>query len=458
MKLARLARSAGLRLAMVHVVVFAIAVTILFWIVYWEIANHTHQQLSESIRIEAFELVDEARRDGIARVAATINSRLLASGQPNLVYLLVDAEGRKLAGNLDMADLAPGWHHLRRPADGRLGPPDEDDPILSQATPLSGGGTLVVGADTHPSEELLEWIVAAFFWSGAIVVIAALAGGLALGLSMARRVEAVNLATARIIDGALGERIAVRGSGDEFDRLAVHLNRMLDRIQSLMDGLRQVSNDIAHDLRTPLTRLRQHLERTRSGPRAEADYVRAVDRAIEETDDILATFGALLRIAQIEAGSRSQGFTNVDLAEICARIHEAYSVVAEDAGRQFRAEIRGPAPVRGDPELLTQMLANLVENALVHTPEGSPIELAAGLRDGRAVVSIADRGPGIPMTDRARVLERFVRLDSSRSTPGSGLGLSLVAAMAKLHGIELRLEDNGPGLRVILEFPRPTVA
>ena len=363
---ARLARSAGFRLAMAHAAVFAVAIAVLLWIVYWATSSYAHQQLTESIRVEGYELVGEARRDGIAHVAATINARLLASGEPNLAYLLIDATGRKLAGNLEAAELAPGWHNLRRPADGSLGTPAEDDTFLSQTIALYGGGTLVVAADTHPREELLEWIVAAFSWAGTVAVLVALAGGLALGLGMSRRVEAVNLAAARIIDGDLGERIAVRHTDDEFDRLAVQLNRMLDRIQTLMEGLRQVSNDIAHDLRTPLARLRQRLDRTRSGQPTQEDYRHAVDRAIEETDAILATFSALLRIAQIEAGHRSQGFAITDLSEIATRVDEAYGVVAEDEGRCLRTEIDHSVQVKGNSELLTQMLANLIENALNH--------------------------------------------------------------------------------------------
>lgn len=449
----RLSSSVGFRLAIVHAAVFAVAIAVLFGIVYWATSSYAHTQFTENIRVEGYELAGEARRDGIAHVAETINARLLASGEPNLVYLLTDASGHKLAGNLEPARLAPGWHDLRRPTDGSLGPSDDDDPIRVQATLLAGGATLAVGADTHPREELLEWIITAFIWAGSTAVIVALAGGLALGLGMSRRVEAINLAAARIIDGDLGERIAVRGGSDEFDRLAVQLNRMLDRIQSLMDGLRQVSSDIAHDLRTPLARLRQRLERARDHSGTIGDYELAVDRAIEETDAILGTFGALLRIAQIEAGSRSQGFTNVDLAAIGRCIHDAYGPVAEDEGRPFATAIGGSVRVRGDPELLTQMLANLVENVLTHTPAGTPIDLAVDLRDGRPMAAVADHGPGIPEVERGRVLQRFVRLDRSRSTPGSGLGLSLVAAVAELHGATIRLEDNNPGLRVTLEFP-----
>lgn len=454
MSAAKLVRSAGFRLALIHAAVFALVIAALFGTVYWAASSYTRHQLTESVRLEGYELIGEARREGMTNVAATITARLLASGAPNLAYLLKDAGGHKLAGNLAPADVGAGWHMLQRPTDGALGAPDEDDPILAQATALPNGGMLIVGADTHPREELLEWIIAAFLSAGGAAVLVALAGGLVLGLSLSRRVEAMNLTAARIIDGELGERLPVRGQGDEFDRLALQLNRMLDRIQTLMEGLRQISSDIAHDLRTPLGRLRQHLERTRERASTIDQYEHATEQAIQETDEILGTFGALLRIAQIESGSQRRGFAAVDFSELVRRIDEAYGPVAEEQGRSFNASVQPDLTIRGDANLLTQALANLVENALCHTPPGTPIELDAHQIENGIIAAVADRGPGIPEAERGRVLERFVRLDRSRSTPGSGLGLSLVAAVADLHDAKLRLRDNQPGLRAELEVRR----
>ena len=452
MSAAKLVRSAGFRLALIHAAVFALVIAALFGTVYWAASSYTRHQLTESVRLEGYELIGEARREGMTNVAATITARLLASGAPNLAYLLKDAGGHKLAGNLAPADVGAGWHMLQRPTDGALGAPDEDDPILAQATALPNGGMLIVGADTHPREELLEWIIAAFLWAGGAAILVALAGGLGLGLGLSQRVEAMNLTAARIIDGELGERLPVRGRGDEFDRLALQLNRMLDRIQTLMEGLRQVSSDIAHDLRTPLGRLRQHLERTRERASTTGEYEHATEQAIQETDSILGTFGALLRIAQIESGSRRQGFVAVDLSDLVRRIDEAYGPVAEDQDRIFHAWVQPNLTVRGDADLLTQALANLVENALHHTPPGTPIEVSVHRSPKGVVAVVADRGSGIPEEEQARVLERFARLDRSRTTPGNGLGLSLVAAVADLHDATLRLSDNRPGLRVELEI------
>ena len=451
----RLVRTTGFRLALVHAGIFTVVIAALFGTVYWATSIYAHNQLTESIRLEGYELLGEARRKGTSDIATTITSRLLASGEPNLAYLLKDPHGRKIAGNLAPVDLDPGWHMLRRPADGALGSPDEDDPILVQATAMPDGSMLVVGADTHPHAELLEWIIAAFMWAGGAAVLVALAGGLALGLSLSRRVETMNVTVSRIIDGDLGERLAARPNGDEFDRLASQLNRMLDRIQSLMDGLRQVSSDIAHDLRTPLGRLRQHLERTRGHASTLGEYELATDHAIQETDSILVTFGALLRVAQIESGAKRQGFADVDLSDVAQRIEEAYGPVAEDQGRRFIASVQPSLLIRGDADLLTQAFANLVENALCHTPPGTPVDLIVQQSGDSIIAGVADRGPGIPEGERGHVLQRFGRLDRSRSTPGSGLGLSLVAAVAELHDATIHLSDNRPGLRAELEFRRP---
>lgn len=454
MSATRLLRSAGFRLALVHAAVFTLVTAALFGTIYWSASSFTRDQLTESIRLEGYELVGEARREGIASVAATISSRLLASGEPNLAYMLVGKDGHQIAGNLEPTQLGPGWHTLRRPIDGALGSPDEEDPLLAQVTSLPDGGTLIVAADTHPRQELLEWIIAAFLWAGGAAILVALAGGLALGLSLSRRVEAMNTTLARIIDGELGERLPIHPSGDEFDRLALQVNRTLDRIQALMEGLRQVTNDIAHDLRTPLGRLRQRLERTRHRATTLGEYEQATEQAIQETDAILGTFGALLRIAQIEGGSRRRGFAAVDLSELVRRIDEAYGPVAEAQDRSFNASVQPGLTIRGDADLLTQALANLVENALSHTPLGTPIDLDVHRTENGIVATVADRGPGIREAERGRVLERFVRLDRSRSTPGSGLGLSLVAAVADLHGAKLCLRDNQPGLRAELEVRR----
>jgi signal transduction histidine kinase len=311
----------------------------------------------------------------------------------------------------------------------------------------------LVGEETDRIGEVEEAIVRAFGWAFGVTVVLGAMGGGVLSLGFLRRVDAINRTSRAIIEGRLAERVRTRGTGDELDRLALNLNEMLDRVQALMESLRQVSSDIAHDLRTPLSHLRQRLEGARSKARRIEDYETVVDQAISDTDAILATFAALLRIAQIEAGTRKAAFSTVDLSRIFQSITDAYGAVAEDRGQRLAVAIEPGLSVRGDRELLTQMLANLVENAIRHTPEGTRIQLALEQSPTGPVGIIADDGPGIPAEARDKVFRRFFRLERSRSTAGSGLGLSLVAAVADIHVIAITLADNEPGLKAVLDFP-----
>jgi signal transduction histidine kinase len=274
-----------------------------------------------------------------------------------------------------------------------------------------------------------------------------------LSATFLRRIDAVNRTSRAIVDGNLAARVPTRGTDDELDQLAINLNAMLDRIQTLMEGLRQVSNDIAHDLRTPLGRLRQRLEATRHGAKTVAEYEIATEAALKETDAILETFSALLRIAQIEAGTRRSAFANVDLSDLVRSVAETYAPVAEEMGDAIGTNVVDDVTVKGDRQLLVQMLANLVENAIRHTPRGTTIRITLTHGPNGIEVRIADDGPGIPETEREKVFRRFYRLEQSRTTPGGGLGLALVKAVADLHGISMRLENRRPGLEVVLVLP-----
>jgi signal transduction histidine kinase len=348
---------------------------------------------------------------------------------------------------------AAGWYKLPIPPRGD--DTDSSDTLMAQGQALSNGWFLVVGQDTDQFTDFEDLILNVAAGSLATAFALALIGGLATSASMLRRVTAITDAGRDIMRGNLARRIALRGTSDEFDRLSGNLNEMLDRIQMLMDGLRQVSNDIAHDLRTPLTRLRQRLELARGKATTVADFETAVDKAIAETDEILDTFGALLRIAQIEAGTRRAAFTEVDLSGVCQTIVETYAAVAEDHQHVLESRIAEGVTVQGDRQLLTQMIANIVENALRHTPDGTRIELELAGPPAAPVCTIRDNGPGIPEPERQKVFRRFYRLDSSRATPGSGLGLSLVAAVAELHRIAVEIGDSQPGLQVALRFAPP---
>ena len=352
-----------------------------------------------------------------------------------------------------------GYQDIELPADSDR---SEDEPHVFRAlgTPLAQGGLLIVAQDAHALEELRELIVRAFGWgAGATLLLAAIGGGIMVSRVM-HRVEAINRTSERIMAGDLSGRLPVgRGAaqGDEFDRLSHNLNRMLDRIEKLVEGLRQVSTDIAHDLRTPLARLRRSLESVRAAAaeRSPPAQLAEIDIATAQADDLLATFGALLRIAQIEARAPRLVFRAVDLSAVVTAVLEVYRPAAEEKLQVLNGQVAESVYVAGDRVLLTQMVANIAENAIRHSPEGASIgiELQSG-PDLGPLLTIYDNGPGIPPSERENVFRRFYRLDASRGSPGNGLGLSLVAAIAELHGIAVRLAENTPrGLQVHLAFP-----
>jgi len=411
------------------------------------VVNFVDEQLYEAVEEEAQMLVEWAEAEGLGALAARLRALEENSPDSPTSYLLLDPDGRVLAGELASIHPREGWFEFAEPDDY------DHDPMLGLGTPIAGGSFLVVAQASEDQRELREAVIWAFAWATGVSLALAVLGGLATSAAFLRRLEGFNRTAARIVDGRLGERVPTRGTDDEFDRLATNLNAMLDRIQALMESMRQVSSDVAHDLKTPLAHLRQHLETARRNARHVAAYEDAVDRALAESDEILATFGALLRIAQIEAGTRRAGFAHVDLSALFETIAEAYSAVAEDNGQTLVARVAPGIGMRGDRELLTQMLANLVENAIRHTPRGSAIELSLVSRLDHPAGIVADNGPGIPQDARDKVFRRFFRLETSRTTPGNGLGLSLVAAVAELHGIGVELADAAPGLVVTLRFP-----
>ena len=448
--LRRWSRTYGFRITLLYVALFGVSVLILFGVIYWITAAFMEQQLRAAIATELSSLVDDFDGSGIDSTVDAITRRVGSREHELSYYLLQDGAGRKVAGNLPAMGAAADWYELPIPAGDDI---DSSDTLMAEGRLLSNGWFLVVGRDIDEFTDFQDLIINIAAVSLAAAFALALIGGLATSASMLRRVTAITDAGRDIMRGNLARRIALRGSGDEFDRLSANLNEMLDRIQMLMDGLRQVSNDIAHDMRTPLTRLRQRLEMARTKATTVADYEAAVDQATAETDEILDTFGALLRIAQIEAGTRRAAFTEVDLSGVLQTIVETYAAVAEDHHHALTSRIADGVSVQGDRQLLTQMIANIVENALRHTPDGTRIEIELTAASA-PICTIGDNGPGIPEPERQKVFQRFYRLDSSRATPGSGLGLSLVAAVADLHRIAVEIGDNEPGLRVTLRFPQ----
>jgi signal transduction histidine kinase len=451
MRLRRLFRTYSFRTTLLYVALFGIAIAVLFAVIYWVTGSAMKSELRNEVTEEMSPMLAQHRADGIGSIESAIRERVASPDYAASFYLLQDPTGNRVAGNLHPMSPADGWYELRIPIEE--GGEDESDILLAHGQVLPDGWFLVVGQDMDQFNDIEEWIVEVAGWGLAAAFVLALVGGLATSARILRRIEAITAASGEIVQGNLAHRIALRGTGDEFDQLSTNLNEMLDRIQMLMEGLRQMSNDIAHDLRTPLTRLRQHLEGAQTKAATAAEYGEIVGKAIRETDDILHTFGALMRIAQIEAGTRRSAFTDVDLSNVLYTIVEAYAAVAEDERHAFTNRISQGIVVRGDRQLLTQMMANLVENALRHTPAGTRVEIALDGTPAAPVCTIADNGPGIPEEERDKVFRRFYRMDRSRSTAGSGLGLSLVAAVADLHRIAVEVGDQRPGLKIVLRFP-----
>ncbi len=390
--------------------------------------------------------------EGVQEAAEFITQRLSKSGATDF-FVLERADGRKIAGNLPSMSPTPGRRLLPMPAAQNGGRSRE---IIGKAIMLAPNLYAFAGRETYPAVRA-EWqVIRAFIWVLVATLIIAIAGGMFLSRSFLGRVDAITRTCRSIMAGRLSERIAERGSRDEFDRLARTINAMLDRIGELMENVKQVSTDIAHDLRTPLTRLRNGLELVRQEGADVRSYEDAIERAIAESDTILSIFSALLRIAQIEGAPVSK-FREVDLSGLLNQLADIFEPAAEDAGDRIEREIDCNIKIEGDRELLSQLFANLIENAIAHTPPGTEIRLELKGAGGRVIASVIDTGPGVPATERERVFRRFYRTEQSRSTPGSGLGLSLVSAIARLHGASVELQDNHPGLRVDVRFVAPAM-
>ena len=323
-------------------------------------------------------------------------------------------------------------------------------------TKLSDGSTLVVGDELGGVEEARRAVLIAFSWALAATILVGVSGGLLLSAVFLRRIDAMTRIAGDIIAGDLARRIPLTKGDADLARLAGAFNKMLDRIGALLDANKHVSNAIAHDLRRPLARVMRGLEAVRTGPPDLVEYEKAVDAASSEVNGILETFGALLRIGQIEAGTRRAGFRKVDLAAIALEVVEAFQPGAADEGKTLIFEHGAPLPMVGDRELLTQLTANLIDNSIRHTPPGSRIEVKSIGGEGGGQLIVADDGPGVRPSERNRIFERFYRVDTARATPGDGLGLSLVAAVAGLHDAKVLALDNEPGLKIVIELPSVT--
>ncbi|MFC0686382.1 ATP-binding protein [Novosphingobium clariflavum] len=447
-------RSGAFRFALLFAAIFAVGSALVLLTVQQQIDRYADAATEGSLHNETKILASEYGALGRGGLTDAIQ-RHSSGRDPQFRFRLVDGDGRVLAGDLPANVRLDGRGTLELREVDLAVHGERIETFKTLGTPLADGLRLVVATDTFDVRALMErlgWFTLA---SGIGITLFALVGGYFVGSLFVRRLHGVNTAVNRIMTGALHERLPAIGMGPEFDELSQNLNRMLDRIQSLMDGLRQVSTDIAHDLRTPLTRLHQQLEALRR-----LDTVEALDAGIEgalvQTDEILAIFRALLRIGALEGGVGRGRLAQIDLSEVMERVAAAYGPVAEDAGKTLDTQIEPDRFVLGDRELVAQAATNLIENALLHTPPGTRIQLRLSGNMEGTTLAVADNGPGIPKGERSKVLERFYRLDASRSTPGSGLGLAMVQAIAALHEAILRLDDNRPGLAISLAFPSTT--
>jgi signal transduction histidine kinase len=464
----KLIRTTAFRLTLVYLFLFALFAASLLGYFAWNTRRLITEQIATTVNAETGELSDIFGRRGLRGLVGNIENRALRPGA-NL-YLVTTPNGQAIAGNV--GSLAPGvmattgWSET---AYRRLDEQDAaDHRALVHVTELDGGFRLLIGRDLEERRRLFGIVAKAAQWSILIVIVLGLGGGIFVARRVLRRIDAMTGTTQRIMAGDLSGRLPVGRSGDELDRLAVNLNAMLERIEALMMGLKEVSDNIAHDLKTPLTRLRNRAEEALAKSGSEAEYRNALERTIEESDGLIRTFNALLMIARAESGQARGNMDDFDAADVANGIYELYEPLAEDGGMSLNVKT-APTRLYGNRELISQALANLVENAIKYgkpVPSAQPLGadavthagakeiLIEARREGDSVLlSVTDHGPGIPPADRKHAVERFVRLEASRTQPGSGLGLSLASAVATLHGGELRLGDANPGLTATLAIP-----
>jgi hypothetical protein len=460
--LGKLLRTTAFQLTLVYLLIFVLFAVSLLGYFALNTRRLITEQITSTVNSEISGLRAAYMQGGMRRLVIVVELRSRRPGSS--LYLVTTPSGEGLAGNVGSLEPGvfdhPGWLETSY---RRIEAPEEaEHRALVQVVQLPDGFHLLVGRDLEERERLYGIIANAGRWSFALVVVLGLAGGFFVSRRVLNRIDAMTEKSQLIMAGDLSGRLPVAGTGDELDRLADNVNAMLERIEALMHGLKEVSDNIAHDLKTPLTRLRNRCEQALRGAKSDDDYRAALESTIAESDELIRTFDGLLMIARAESGHARDNMSEFDAAEIARDVGELYEPLADEKGLALKVDAPAAAPVRGNRELVSQALANLVDNAIKYAGpqngringEAAEIVVGAGTDGERITLTVADRGPGIPAADRGRVVERFVRLEQSRSEPGSGLGLSLASAVARLHGGELKLEDNHPGLKSIIALPR----
>jgi signal transduction histidine kinase len=445
-------RSAGFRFGAAYALLLAVSATALAIFLWWATAGLLDRQTEAAINADAQGLSERWADGGLPALVVTIEERLAQNIDDDAIYLLVDPSMKRITGNL------ASWPSSVTTVNQGYELPVMRAGMKSLATvqryELPGGFHLLIGRDVQVRAQLRKMLTDALLWAVVVVILMATVGALVIRSLFRRTLANISATSIAIAGGDFAQRVKLTGHGDEFDQVADVINDMLDRIGRLMDGVRQVSNAIAHDLRTPITRARARLEDAALHAESADDLRAAIERATIDLDGIVGVFQALLRIAEIEAGSRRSLFARLDLTPLLREVAELYGAVAEERGIVLRLETPDAVPAYGDRAMVHQAIANLVDNAVKFSPDGGTVRLVA-LVTATVLITVEDQGPGIPLADREKATDRFYRGESARSTPGSGLGLSLVLAVAHLHGGTLRLEDNRPGLRAILSLPLP---
>lgn len=459
MKLPNIFKTTAVRLAIRYLVIYAVVLGIALGTFALVTGHYVNKGIEAGLEADLASITAEYGKTGVDGARAEIQRLISGKESGEHFFLLASEEGEKIAGNLigwpEESEIALDGTIESAWLEDNILPTEVDDdevywPVI--ATELSDGTRLLVTRSVEQVEELNELVELLVEVLGAAVLLS-IVMGVSIGRAILRRIETINDTAAEIMAGDLSTRIAISSRNDEFDTLAGRLNAMLDRIQALITGIRNVTDNVAHDLRSPLTRLRNHLEITLLEKRGEQEYRDAIERAMVDTESLINTFNSLLRIAQVESGNHREQWKVFDLGELVEDIANIYRPLAEEKRQQLSVTGVDAFRVFGNRDLIAQVFGNLLDNAVKYTPEAGRIDLRMRPLKASVEVRVADTGPGISEADRERVFERFTRLDASRNLPGNGLGLSLVRASCRLHGADISLQDADPGLNVVIRFP-----
>lgn len=448
------------RLALVYVGLFGLSVVVLFGFIYSYAMNYLEEQITDSIRTQYNYLIDEYRVNGTSGVEVRIKEMMATDDDGTSIYMFINQKSEKLAGNMvewpqdaqAQSAFEKDGQWVKFYIDDAHGSPQGIE-VRAIIKPLSKWRTLLIGQTLQPVTQM-EYLIARTFWASLFLTVAiAFAGAMVMTRSVITRLSVINRSASSIMHGNLSVRIPFVQGGDEFDELSVNLNRMLDRIESLLKSLSEFSTNIAHDLRSPLNRVINRMEAgLRSADPSNPDYQR-MENNIHDLQGLVATFNSILKISELEANTEFRPFESCDLCKIVANLVEFYEPYAAAKNIHLRSQAAGQAMVYGEKNLLAQAFVNLLDNAIKFTPEGGQIEINCDVFERFAEITVADSGTGIPEEFREKVFEKFFRMEQSRNTKGNGLGLSLVAAVARIHGAIVTLEDNHPGLKVIFRIP-----